>query len=553
VEELESYESGQIPTLGNLLYAWIAHHCIVPDGFRKGDPFVLYGWQQLVVFKHYEVMPDATVGQLAPAFRFRRSQVIAPQKAGKGPMSAAIVCAEAVGPVVFAGWAENDREEFNCHDHGCACPKPLRYLYEPEEPMGVPWPTPLIQLVATAEDQVGNVYRPLQAMAKGAALSGIMRTGEEFIRLPNDGRIDVVTSSATSRLGQPITFAMQDETGLYTKTNKMVNVAETQRRGAAGMGGRTMETSNAWDPTQDSTAQRTARAAEKQPDIYRYHLEPPAALGEYTKKAERRKIHEFAYADSPHVDLDAIEAEAAELILEDPRQAERFFGNRVVAGSAKWMDGAPWDKHAVTGVTVAQREKITLGFDGSDGTSMTKRVADSTVLRGVRLSDGYRWTVGAWEHEDHDHPWFVPRGEVMERIRWCFKHYDVVLAGFDPPYWRSEISELQEDFGEDRVIEFRTANDQLMAGALQRLKLADTPHDGCPIVRRHVLNAVTHTKEYRDDNDERKTITLVSKTSKDSPDKIDGLIADAIANDMRDRAIATGVRRKRPAQLVTFR
>jgi hypothetical protein len=43
----------------------------------------------------------------------------------------------------------------------------------------------------------------------------IPKTGEEFIRLPGDGRIDVVTSNATSRVGQRVTFVPQDETGFY--------------------------------------------------------------------------------------------------------------------------------------------------------------------------------------------------------------------------------------------------------------------------------------------------------------------------------------------------
>jgi hypothetical protein len=77
------------------------------------------------------------------------------------------------------------------------------------------------------------------------------------MRLPNDGRIDVVTSSAQSRLGNPITFALQDETGIWTANNRMRKVAETQRRGVAGMGGRSMETTNAWDPSENSVAQTT--------------------------------------------------------------------------------------------------------------------------------------------------------------------------------------------------------------------------------------------------------------------------------------------------------
>jgi hypothetical protein len=161
---------------------------------------------------------------------------------------------------------------------------------------------------------------------------------------PELDRIDKVTSSALTRVGNPISFALQDESGLATKSNKMVDVYETQRRGAAGMGGRTMETSNAWDPSQNSVAQRTHEA--NAPDVFKFFREPPANLS-YRNKRERRKIHAFVYEGSPWVDLDSIEAEAAELMLEDPAQAARFFGNKVGVGTGAWLDDdalAAWDK-----------------------------------------------------------------------------------------------------------------------------------------------------------------------------------------------------------------
>ena len=215
------------PTLGILIADWIEAHCIVPDGFDKGAEFVMYDWQLEATINFYRVKPDATRGQLAPAFHYRRGQIVAPQKSGKGPWTATIVAAEGLGPVVFAGWATGD-EQYCCCDHGCGCG--FVFEYEPGDPMGRPWPTPLIQLLATSEDQVDNVYRPLQSMARNGPLSEQMRVGEEFIRLPNDGRIDAVTSSALARLGNPITFAIQDESGLYTKQNKLIEVATTQRR-----------------------------------------------------------------------------------------------------------------------------------------------------------------------------------------------------------------------------------------------------------------------------------------------------------------------------------
>lgn len=322
--------------------AWIEAHCTIPDGFHKGRAYVLSDWQLWCVINHYRVKPTAVWRPenplLGPAFTNRRSQIVGPQKCGKGPMAAAIVCLEARGPALFGGWAKTG-DLYRCVDHGCPCG--WVYEYEPGEPMGIQWPTPLIHLTASSADQVDNVYDPLQSMIRNGPLSSSMLVREGFIRLPNDGEIAIVTSSAQSRLGNPITFALQDETGLYLKSNKLRTVAETQRRNAAGMGGRTMETTNCWDDAEESVAQRTWEA--KATDIFRYRRTPPTEL-KYDVAAHRRKIHEYVYEGSWWVDLDSIESEALELIEKDPGQAERFFGNRVVRGKGAWMPDGLWEQ-----------------------------------------------------------------------------------------------------------------------------------------------------------------------------------------------------------------
>jgi hypothetical protein len=77
----------------------VERHCVVPDGFQRGAQFVLVPWQVWALM----------VGQLAPAFQYRRSQIVLPQKAGKAPYTAAHICVEAVGPALFAGWARAAR------------------------------------------------------------------------------------------------------------------------------------------------------------------------------------------------------------------------------------------------------------------------------------------------------------------------------------------------------------------------------------------------------------------------------------------------------------
>ena len=112
------------PTLGDLADAWIEQHCRVPNGFDRGASFRQSDWQFWCTANHYRVREDAVWRPERPllnqAFVYRRSQVIAPQKMGKGPWVACRVTLHAVGPCEFAGWAKAG-DQYRCEDNGCGC------------------------------------------------------------------------------------------------------------------------------------------------------------------------------------------------------------------------------------------------------------------------------------------------------------------------------------------------------------------------------------------------------------------------------------------------
>jgi hypothetical protein len=477
------------PTLW-IVPAWIERHCRQPDRFTRGGPYRLYDQQLWWTVNHYRVKPTAPWVPdnpvLAPAFYNRRSQVIAQQKVGKGPWSAAICLAEGGGPVLFAGWAEQG-DTYRCDDNGCGCG--WVYEYDPGEPRGMRWPTPLIQITATSEDQTDNVYRHVKAMIRLGPLGDVMRVGEDMIRIGLEGEIDTVSSGALSKVGNPVTFVLQDETGLYNDTNKLRRVAETQRRGAAGMGGRSMETTNCFDPAEDSVAQRTYESAAK--DVFRFYEPPPANLS-YRNKRERRKIHAFNYAGAAHVDIDSIDAEAAELAEKDPNQAERYYGNRMVYGAGTWLEGDRWDARKEPR-EIPDGTAVVLGFDGSD-------TDDWTVIR-AELEDGYQFTPTfgpdrlptVWDPSAHGGQ--VPRLDVAAAVDELFGRFQVVRFYFDPPDWKTEGDEWAAKFGEKRVIRWETYRLIQMHAAAQRLHTDVTKvettfrHDGCEFAQTHVRNA----------------------------------------------------------------
>lgn len=275
---------------------------------------------------------------------------------GKGPWAACLTCVSAVGPELFGGWAKRG-DEYRCDLNGCSCG--WYFQYEIGEPMGVRHPSPLIQLTANSADQVKNVWDPLNSMIRrqGSRLKELLLPRGEFIRVvagenadPETDRIDMVTSSARSRIGNPISDYLHDESGLYTKHNGMVDVADAQERGAAGMSGRGKQTTNCWDPAMESFAQTYFEA--DMPDVFSFYRNPDLnrdLFGSddkplpYSTKANRRKIHAYVYEGSDHVNLDSIEALAAKLAITDPAQSERFFGNRIVAGGGAWLEEGVWD------------------------------------------------------------------------------------------------------------------------------------------------------------------------------------------------------------------
>ena len=530
---------------------WIPQHCIVPDGFDKGNPYYPADWQTWYLANFYRPKMNArlllngrpvpAVG--APAFEYRRAQVVMPQKAGKGPMTAAHVCLEGAGPTMFAGWATGDGrkdgkgrlvEQYRCSDHGCPCG--WVYTYPQGEAMGMPRPTPLIQITAYSQEQADNVYGAFRPMVDDGPLSNVLsKTGEQFTRLNAGGRVDVVTSSNRSRLGQRVTFVPQDETGIWLVQNRMQEVADTQRRGAAGMGGRTAETTNAWNPAERSVAQVTAEAALTNLDIFRVHRQAPAHLS-YKNKEERRRIHRMVYRGSYWVDLDSIEADATELLGRDPAQAERFYGNRVVAGLGSWMDEGLWESRSWKRVrkpgqahSPADRladlrgSEVCGGFDGSDSD-------DWTAIR-LETRDGYRFTPtygpdarpAIWNPAEWGGR--IPRGEVDVAMSEVAVKYRLRRMYCDPRDWQSEIERWARLYGVEVVLEWATYRIFPMHDALERsltdLRTGASTHDGCPITALHVGNA-------------RKVAKAGERYILGKPDpyrKIDAAMADTLAHE----------------------
>ncbi len=538
-------------SLGYLWIWWIEHHCVVPDGDDAGMRFVPSTDHSVYLANWGRIRPGAKPGERAAAFTYRIGLWVAAQKVGKSPGVAAETCLEFVGPALFDGRAV-EGEMYVCPFPDCECLNEP-YFYVEGEPKGRPWATPRIQLAAVVEDQVENTWGALVPMIDGGPLSNVIpKTGEAFIRHPNgnrDSRIEIVTSKADGKLGARISAGKCDETGLWNDSNKMTKFERTLRRGAGGMGGRISHSSNPYDPAENSVLQRQMES--KQKDILKHHFPPPPAWN-FKLKKDREAIFRWNYASSPWVDLRTIEAEAVALMETDPAEAERFYGNRIVAGRGSWFDMPKWEAKRVERVYAAPRTRLCLGFDGSDADDLTGIRAETleqyqfTPVYGPNR-DRTLWDPRDWQGR-------VPRAEVMAAFRELASEFEIVRAYMDPPFWESEIDTLAAELGEKVFLRWYTNRPAQMHASLERFKTdvyspdSVFTHDGDPQVAVHLRNAVIRAGNVD-------PVTKIRKYTIGKPEKhqkIDYAMSSVLAHEAVMDAIAGGANAVKQENYVYF-
>jgi hypothetical protein len=516
---------GDFPTLGFQVAEWIEHWCVIPDGDRMGQPFILTN--EMIRFLQHYYRIDPQRGRFKDA---RGGQLVRPQKWGKGPFTSAVTLAEGSddAPVLFDGWDANG------------------------EPVGRPWATPWIQITATTEDQTANVYRALVPMIELGPLGNVIPdTGLTRINLPGGGLIEPVTSAATSRLGQRITFALQDETHSWTERNAGRKLASTQRRNLAGMGGRFLETTNGWDPADASVAQQT-----NENPIGTYVDFAQGPKGSVTNKAERRRVLRVVYGDSAirrgaepqgWIDLDRIDEEIEALLPIDPAQAERFFMNRIVAGAGTAYDAEEWNELADATHVVPDKALVVLGVDGA-------RFDDALAVVATEVTTGYQWNVITLERpenapEDYEHDFEM----VHDAVAAVFDAYSVWRAYVDPQRIERLVERWQGKWTDRVVVEWHTNRPRQMCEAVRKHRVAvrvgELSHDGDGVFARHVRNARRRAQPTIKD-DEGMPMYDLQKDRRGSSLKIDAAMAAILSWEARGDAIAANAqppRRRRAA------
>jgi phage terminase large subunit-like protein len=483
-------------TLGPVVVQWIERNLVHGPGDVQGNRIELDDEQVRFICRAYEV--DDRGRRVV-----RRAIFSRPKGRAKSELGGMLVAAEGIGPVRFAGWDHDGR------------------------PMGRPVQAPYIPCVATEEGQAAdNIYAALYFMLREGPLERLegLDVGLTRTYLPGGGKIQPVTAKATSKDGGRETFAAFDETHLFA-TEELRRLHATIRRNLAKRKAAepwSGEFTTMYAPDEGSVAeyshaywQKIVEGALRDPGFLFDHRQGAVEFDWEDDEQLRAALVEVYGEAALWMDIERLIAEAR-----DPQTTEedfrRYFLNQPTRRATAWLGMGAWTACEKADQVVEDDERVILGFDGSYN-------RDSTGLVGCTL-DGHVFLVKAWERPPKaPRDWVVDREDVNLEVHKAMRRWLVVELACDRSQWHSEFAEWARLYGEPPVIEFKNVPSNMgpacttFYGAVAHHQLS---HDGNPILRRHLQNAVT--KETRDG-------AYITKDGRNSPRKIDVAIAAVMA------------------------
>lgn len=520
---------GQICSLGYELIDFIEENMVHGPGDIEGEPVEVDDEMSDFIIECYRL--DEETGRRL----YDEGVLSRPKGRAKSEIAGFIVVLEAYAPVRFDHWDEDG------------------------QPVGKRVTSPIIKCMATEETQAGNTFENAAYIVNWgienrpdvyAGSSGIRQVlAATKIYLPDGGYIAAVTSGAASKDGGKETFVVADETHLYvlkelkSMFGTMGRNLSKRKQAEPWM----LQTSTAYRPGEMSVFEDTLTAWRKKELSSRVLVDHREAKGKIDIKNHDHTIKQLIYVYGASVPWQDMERKWRDMndprICPDEETAARYYLNRPLSSQDAWIPAAIVEKQDATrqlepeevGVVlppagIEPGEHIALGFDGSLND-------DSTVLIASRMSDGLLFPIGIWSKPTGPagNWWEVPRSDVLARIREAFVQYTVSRMYADPHEWRTDIDDLAEELGEDRVIAWATSRYVPMAAALDRLNIdlrtGQLFHSGDPVFMEHFRNAYVNKRGIH---------RLVRKENPNSDRKIDSVVGSALAYEARADAIRDG-------------
>lgn len=536
-------------SLGWLALQWMEHFCVHGPGDVEGRPLRGDVAGGLPLDDEFSVF---VVDSYALGERGRRlyDSVFLSRAKGraKSELAGLLALWEGMGPCRFAGWAEGG-EVFRWRD--------FHYVYVAGEPMGRPVTYPFVRCLATEETQAGNTYDNVYFnLTEGPLAEGLAKNAAGLTRifLPAGGEIVPSTASSSAKDGGKETFTVFDETHLYhsAELRRMYVTVDRNCRKRRESTPWALQTSTMYQPGEDSIAERTHTRARaildgrvRESRLLFDHREAPADVDLADKAVVLEALREVYGPFAGQMDLEGIVENEFWNVEKDVEDSRRYFFNQPTAARDAWMTHPDWAACADPERVVADRDTIVMFFDGSKND-------DATGLVGCRVDDGHLFVIGCWEKPEQSDGWEVPRAEVDVIVRQAFDRFDVVAFYADVREFEQYVDDWGAAFRDQLLIDAtRGAHPHPVAWDM-RAKTADftaacgrflvdvgdraVTHDGDSRLRRHILNARRAPNKWG---------VSISKSGRESPDKIDLAVCAVGARQARRDVIDSGKLAKR--------
>ena len=429
---------------------------------------------------------------------------------GKDPLLAVLCLVEMVGPCRFSHWAPGGI------------------------PIGRNERAALIQVSAVSREQTTNTGDMFGLITTPAFKKEFaFKDGIELIRA-NQGRqkIQLVTSNYRSIEGKRATFTLLNETHHWVTGNGGIKMYETIDGNASKLaGGRYLAITNAYQPGEDSAAERMRRDHE----AFLANDVDGGFLYDSVEAKSRAPIGgpllplvlEPMIGDSTWTKIDNVIKSIMKQSI-SPARSRRMWLNQVVADDDAVFTPEHIDTIEDNDLELHRGDEVVLGLDGG-------WTDDSTALIAIRPRDMAIFTLGIWEAPTGAEAdgWRVDQQEVDEAVDRAIGLYEV--AGFfsDVAYWETYIVRWTERYANDLWIK---ASDPSpigfdMRGSQKRITLAnerlmkaiyegEVKFDGNLRLRRHFMNVRRRENRYG---------ISFGKESRESKKKVDGYAALLLA------------------------
>ena len=497
-------------TLGLALVDWVEAFCVHGPGDVEGQPVLLDDEFAAFIARCYEIDESGKR-------RVRRAVISRPKGRAKSELAAFLAVAEAIGPVRFSHLAKPGEVS------------PWGYVYAEGEPVGKPVQRPEVLCFATELGQAGTTYEAIHYMLNPETASrflvetyGRMDVGLSRILLPGGGVITPESAADSSKDGAKSTFAVFDETHLWTmprlkRMHQVVLRNLLKRKVASGW---CLETTTMYAPGEGSVAEKSHEYAKAVAEgqvadagLLFDHREAPAKFDPKFKSHRLSGLAEVYGPASAWMDLDAISDS-----YDDPQTSaaewQRYWFNRPVSLQGAWLSQAAWDECQVSR-QIPDGADVVLALDGSFS-------GDSTALVAVEIGEfPHVQVAGHWEKPPGSMDWRVDILEVEQAIRTACLRWQVREITADPHLWARSLQILADDGLP--VTEFPQSPARMTPATKRFTDYVNTralTHAGDAALTRHVSNAVLK----RDSRG-----TRLTKENKSSERRIDLAVAAVMA------------------------